>query len=104
MTKLAIIDLGETFLGRSDHPLYDASGVSRFVSSSVSNAIIIAGIVLIIIIIYAGLSMISVSGNAQQFERTRSILTSAIIGFVIVVASWFILNYIYFTTSGNAVF
>lgn len=98
--QIAATDLGEVFFN-GNNPLRNLSGVGSLVSSGVSNAILIAGVVLIITIIYSGISMLSSSGDAQQFERARMILTSAIVGFVIVVASWFIVLWIQASTSAN---
>lgn len=92
-------DLGALFFGGS-HPLQNMTGVGLVVGAGVSNALILAGVILLITIIYAGISMIGAAGNAQAFERARLILTSALIGFVIVVASWFIVNYVVFSTIG----
>lgn len=96
MNKLLATNLGDLFFNSSGspHPLQELSGVPLLVSKSVSNAILIAGITLTITIIYSAISMLSASGNAQQFERARLILTTAIIGFVIVVAAWFIVKWI----------
>jgi hypothetical protein len=93
-------NLGDAFFGGSN-PLDKPSGVATLVYVGVSNAIVIAGLILIITIIYAGISMISASGDVQQFERARLILTSAILGFVIIVAAWFIVKAIQTSTGTN---
>lgn len=84
-------NLGDIYFGGL-HPLKNLLGVGSLVSAGVSNAIMVAGVVLVIVIIYSGISMIGASGNAQQFTRARMVLTSAIIGFVIVVAAWLIVK------------
>ena len=99
MNNYLTVDLGIEFFGGA-HPLQNMSGVGLVVGAGVSNALVIAGVILIITIIYSGISMIGAAGNAQTFERARLILTSALIGFVIVVASWFIVNYVVFSTIG----
>jgi Zn-dependent protease with chaperone function len=96
---IAQTDLGEAFFGGA-HPLQNMTGVAKFVGAGFSNALVVAGVVLIIIIIYSGISMLTAAGNAQMFERSRLVLTSGIIGFVIVVASWFIVNYVVYSTVG----
>jgi len=97
MNKLAY-DLGDTFFGGSS-PFDQITGVSALVSVGVSNAFVIAGVVLIITIIYAGYSMMSAAGDQQQFARARAILTAAITGFVIIVASWFVVRAIEVSTT-----
>lgn len=93
MTNYLAADLGETFFGGS-HFLQDMEGVGELVSIGVSNAIIIAGVILIILIIYSGQSMITAAGNAQQFEKSRLILTTSVVGFVIITAAWFIVRWV----------
>lgn len=100
MNNQLAVDLGTTFF-QGDSPFTQMGGVSKLVSVIVSNSIVIAGVVLIITIIYAGTSMLTAAGNAQQFESSRLILTSAIIGFVIVVAAWFIVRAIETSTGVN---
>ncbi len=101
MTNYLADELAPTFFGKSSHFLDNMGGVSELVSVGVSNAIVIAGIILIITIIYSGISMIGASGDSQQFARGKLILTSAIIGFVIVVAAWFIVKWIEASTTSQ---
>jgi hypothetical protein len=43
--------------------------------------------------------MISAAGGDQRmFERARSVLTSGVVGFVLVIASWFIVKAVEFVT------
>jgi hypothetical protein len=89
MNKIAQ-NIGDTLLGNS--PLKTTAGIGRLVTALSSNAIVIAGVILVIMIVYAGISMISASGDPQQYERAQSILTAGIIGFIIVIAAWFIIK------------
>jgi hypothetical protein len=82
-------DIGDTFFGGS-HFLTSLTGLGTLVSILISNAIVIAGIVFILLIIVAGSYMITGagSGNVQQVARGREILLAAIIGFLIVIAAY----------------
>lgn len=93
MNEKIAFDIGDTFLG-SGHFLTQLTGVSTLVSLLVSNILYLLGTVLIFIIVYAGMSMISASGDVQQFARARNILTAGVTGFIIVVAAWFIVKII----------
>ncbi len=96
MEKLAANNIGDMLLG--DSPLKSLGGIGKLVSSLSANAIMIAGVILMIIIVYAAISMISAAGDAQQYERAQSILTSGIVGFIIVIAAWFIIKAIEIST------
>lgn len=89
MNKIA--DIGTDFFGYS-HVLTTGGGVSKLVSTIVQNLIIIAGLALVILIVYSGFTMVTGAGDPQSFEKSKHNLTSAIIGFIIVVAAWFIVQ------------
>jgi hypothetical protein len=92
-----IADIGTDFFGYS-HVLTTGGGLSKFVGTIVQNLIAVAGVLLLILIVYSGVSMVTSAGNPQSFERARNNLTSAIIGFIIVVAAWFIVQAIQTST------
>lgn len=54
----------------------------------------IAQIVLVIMLMYGGVSYITSAGNEEQANKAKGVLTNAIIGIVIVGASWGIITYI----------
>jgi len=60
----------------------------------INAAFLFAGIVAVILIIYSGIKFIFSGGDAKQAEAARKTLTYAIIGFVVVLFSFFILNLI----------
>jgi len=60
----------------------------------INAAFLFAGIVAVILIIYSGIKFIFSGGDAKQAEAARKILTYAIIGFIVVLFSVFILNLI----------
>lgn len=84
-------NLGDAFLGSSSF-LRDVTDVGKLLSILLNNAITIAGIVLIFIFIIAGIQMISGSGDAQKAAQARQVITAGIIGFILVVAAFFIVR------------
>jgi len=54
----------------------------------------IAQIMLVIMLMYGGVSYITSAGNEEQANKAKGVLTNAIIGIVIVGASWGIITYI----------
>ena len=98
MTKIASI--GTDFFGGS-HFLTGAGGISRFVSITVTNLLLIAGVVLMFVIVTSGLSMVSAAGDVQKFAKAKNSLTAGVIGFIIVVAAWFLTRIIETSTGVN---
>lgn len=91
MDKLSF-SIGDAFLGSGQHFFKGLTGVGSLVETLLANAIVLAGIVLIFLIIISGIQMISGSGDPQKVARARQILTAGIIGFILVVASYFIVR------------
>ncbi len=96
MNNIAV-NIGDQLLGPG-HFLTSLGGVGKLVTALSSDAMIIAGVILIFIIIIAGISMISASGDAQQYAKAQTMLTTGITGFVLVVAAWFIIKIIELVT------
>ena len=62
--------------------------------NAIKAAFVIAGIVALILIIYSGIKYILSGGDQKQVETARKTLTYAIIGFLIVLFSFLIVNVI----------
>ena len=54
----------------------------------------ILGIFAVVLIIYAGYLWMNARGNEQQVEKARSILTQAVIGLIIILASYSIAGFV----------
>jgi divalent metal cation (Fe/Co/Zn/Cd) transporter len=101
MEKLAI-DVGDAFFNGA-HFLRSLTGLGKLVSILLSNAIVLAGLVFIIMLIKGGFQFISGSGSGdpQEVARGRQIIIAAIIGFIIVFASYWIVIFVGRTTGTN---
>ena len=88
--KLAV-DIGTSFFGGS-HFLGSMTGVSTLVGKIAQNLLIVAGIVLIMIIIYGGYMMINAAGDSRAYEQAQKILTTGIVGFIIAAGAWVIVK------------
>lgn len=96
MNKLAL-DIGsQLFGGTTAHPLADIKGVGSLVSLFLNIAFMVAGLVLLIFIIIGGIGLIGSAGdgNPENMEKAKKTLTSAVLGFVIVFASYWIVKLI----------
>lgn len=91
------INIGKEFFGGS-HPLGsgDLTGVNALVSVFLKGAFVTAGLIILFFFISAGISMISNAGagDEQKSEQARKTMTSAVIGFAIVFASYWIVKLI----------
>lgn len=92
MTKIAF-DIGTTFLGSGSF-LLNLENVGLLVSILLNNAIVIAGVIFLFLIVLAGYNMLSAAGNPQKYQQAMQIITSAVIGFILVIASYLIVKLI----------
>lgn len=80
-----------TVFGKSD-----LTGVSLIISKFLIGAFSLAGLILLFYFISAGIALISSAGrdNPKAQEQAKATLTSAVIGFIIVFASYWIVKLI----------
>jgi len=80
-----------TFTGTTDNPV---SGVGSVVSLFLNIAFVAAGIILLFFFILGGIGLMGGAGqdNPQKAEQSKKTLTSAVIGFVIVFAAYWIVK------------
>lgn len=102
MNNLAL-DLGKTFLGASNggshgslDPLQSLTGISLIVSWLLKTSFVLAGLILLFYFILGGIGMISSAGESdpQKAEAAKKSITSALIGFIIVFTSYWIVKLI----------
>jgi len=87
-------DIGDTFFGGSGHFLTQITGPSTLINLFLSNSIVVAGIILLFIIVFAGIQIIGAGGNPQKMQGAMKLLTYGIAGFLIVFATFFIIRII----------
>ena len=92
-------DLGNKLFGEgSSNPLAgkDLYAVGDIVSMFLNIAFVLSGIVLLFFFILGGIGLIGGAGqdNPQKAEQSKKTITSALIGFVIVFASYWIVKLI----------
>jgi hypothetical protein len=94
MGEIAQTSISNSFFGTPGHFLTTLPGLGQLVSILLSNAIMIAGVVLIFLIIIAGFYMLSGSGDPQKIEQGRNIITAGVIGFIIVATAFLIVRFV----------
>ncbi|MDO8503756.1 MAG: hypothetical protein Q7S60_03625 [bacterium] len=96
--SLLAIDIGEKF---SPPPyLKETKGVGTLVSLILSNALILAGILLLISIIIGGLALIqgAGSGDPEKGAQGKKAATASFIGFLIIFSAYWIIKLIELVT------
>jgi len=96
--KIAI-NIGEQF----GSPFGQEYGLADLVSVILSNAMVVAGIILLLLLIFGGISMIMGAGqdNPEQAAKGRQAATAAVIGFIIIFAAYWIVQIIEVLTGLN---
>jgi len=76
-----------------DPPFLD---ISRALPAVLNLAFSIAAILLVILILIGGLQYLASAGNEESSTKARRLLTSAVIGFVLIVGSWSIMVFAFY--------
>jgi hypothetical protein len=86
------MNIGEIFGSRFGQDL----GVSDLVSIILSNAMVIAGILMFILILVGGFGIITSAGsdNPEGAAKGKKAVTAAVIGFIIIFAAYWIIKII----------
>lgn len=91
------VDIGNKLLG-PNHFLVTKKleGVGTLTSIIISNVIVIAGIIVLFLFIAGGIGMIAGSGkdNPEKTEKSKKMITSAVIGFILIFAAYWIVQII----------
>jgi hypothetical protein len=66
-------------------------------------ALIFAGTVALILIIYSGIRFITSNGDPKSVDASKKVLTYAIVGLVLVFSSFFIINLIAYATGVDCI-
>ncbi|EKE12940.1 MAG: hypothetical protein ACD_13C00113G0001 [uncultured bacterium] len=83
-------------VGPVQSPFLGLTGVSSIVTLFINIAFVLAGLILLFFFILGGIGMIGSAGQSdpQKAEQAKKTITSAVIGFVIVFASYWIVKLI----------
>ncbi|OGV97161.1 hypothetical protein A2W24_00445 [Microgenomates group bacterium RBG_16_45_19] len=86
------MDLQELFFG--NHPInqYAQRPVTELISKILPNVYVILGLILFIYLLIGGFMVIASAGNQHNLDQGKQIITNAIIGFIVVFASYWIIQ------------
>jgi hypothetical protein len=97
---LAQVDIQKEFFGFGNKFPTTMEEVGPLISRFINIAFIAAGIILLFFFIVGGIGLISGAGgdNPEQLEKGKKAVTSALIGFVVVFAAYWIVQLIQIIT------
>jgi hypothetical protein len=106
MNILPHIYAAESWTGLAGPPgeTEDVASIASLVSlfkNAVTGITAFAGVVLFIVIVTAGFTFLFSGGDAKQLEKAKNTFTYAIIGLVVIISAFLILQLIGFFTGTN---
>jgi prepilin signal peptidase PulO-like enzyme (type II secretory pathway) len=95
MNYLAV-DIKQQFFGGISTTPNDPTQIGPFITNLLSNALILAGLLLLVFMIVAGIGIIGNAGseNPERLEKMKKAIMSAIIGFIVVFCAYWIVQLI----------
>jgi hypothetical protein len=97
MSKLlAQVDIQEQLFKNQPYVVDNgfSTSITTFISSILPNIYVLAGIILLAYLVFGGFMYITAAGNNEQMQKGQQALTNAIIGFLIIFASYWIIQII----------
>lgn len=91
------VDIGQKFFGSGTiGGLQEISGIGSLASLFIKGSFALAGLIILFFFIMAGVGMIAGAGGSdpQKMEQSKKTATSALIGFVVVFTSYWIVKLI----------
>lgn len=73
---------------------YDGLFVAETVGDVIGIVLSFVGVIFLLLIIYGGISWMFSAGNEQKVDKAKKIIINAVIGLIIVFASYFITDFI----------
>ena len=93
--SLLAFDIKDAFYGTDgENPIKDIDSPYDFISSILPNIYIISGIILLVYLVFGGFIMVTSAGVPDEAAKGQKIITNAIMGFVIIFASYWIIQII----------
>ena len=71
-----------------------SESLTSIVGTVINTMLFIVGILSVIMIIYAGIRFITAGGNAQQVATAKKILIYSVVGLVVAICSYTIVNFV----------
>jgi hypothetical protein len=99
---LAQVNLRDTLFNTDvNRGITNVSGPFQLISFILPNVFILAGIILFIYLVAGGFILVTSGGNVSNAQQGQQIILNAIIGFVIILMSYWIIQIIEIITGVN---
>ena len=87
------LNIKDAFYGADgENPIKEIDSPFDFISQILPNIYIISGVLLLVYLVFGGFLMITSAGNPDEAAKGQKIITNAIMGFVIIFASYWIIQ------------
>jgi uncharacterized membrane protein len=98
------VNIKQQFLGTGTTPT-EPTQIGPFITNLLSNALVLAGLILLVYMIIAGIGIMSSagSGSEEKMEKGKKAITSALIGFIVVFCAYWIVQLISKVTGVNII-
>lgn len=93
-------DSGLIPCGYGDNPC-DTGDVATFVNKLISFLITMLGTIAVIVMVYAGFLLVTSGGDEGKWTKAKELFTNVVIGIVIILAAWLIVDTIMSALTGN---
>lgn len=97
MSKVYALDLKEELFGGQEAEAI-AANPTKFISSILPNVFVAAGLILLVYLIAGGFMVITAANDPDQAKKGQQAMTNAIMGFLIIFASYWIIQIIQVVT------
>ncbi len=99
MRNLLAFDIGEAFKLGGDEGIRTAQGygsIGELISSILPNIYVVAGVILFLLMVFGGFTYIKSAGSSDEegVQKGQKAITAALVGFLIIFASYWIIQLI----------
>lgn len=102
MTTLAV-DIPATFFKNNPGAQTLGTSPGSLIANLLPNILVVAGLIFLFLIIHAGFGIITgAGGDPKTIAKSKQTMTYGIIGFLIIVTAYFILQILSITLTGDA--
>lgn len=94
-----MVQLKDVFLLNNNDTVADVFGTpAQLINTIVPNVFVIAGLIMFFLLIFGGFSIIAAGGDPKSVEKGTKEVTGAVIGFLIIIASYWIVQIVEIVT------
>jgi amino acid transporter len=68
----------------------EGRNINQFIGSIIQTLLGVVGVIFLILIIYGGVTLMTAGGDTTKVQKSKDIITKAVIGLVIIMASYVI--------------